>query len=252
VVRQDRDVPQCWFVPVLPAACVRPRPPRHAGEAGEAQRGPTRDAMVEAVAAQLNVRLLSHSDSEGFYVPVEFDKRIVDVNDRGSQVVCSAPRNACSRSGSRSRPPSGFRSTAACSPTRRQRSWRPRMTQRTAVPQADGVADAVRKRACVAGLGNSCIRSPVLPALEASDFDLRPELVKSSSWNSHGLDSSAPISSSPSRRSRHRRGTISSSRRRRSIRPLSAGPAWNSGTFATGLGLEERHWIVGRSPAARR
>jgi len=44
---------------------------------------PARDPMVEAVAAQLDVHLLCHSDAEGFYVPIDFDKVIVDVNDRG-------------------------------------------------------------------------------------------------------------------------------------------------------------------------
>jgi len=43
---------------------------------------PTRDAMVEAVASQGNVHLLSHSDAEGFYVPSAFDRVILDVDER--------------------------------------------------------------------------------------------------------------------------------------------------------------------------
>jgi len=44
---------------------------------------PARDPVVKRFAAQLNAHLLSHSDDEGFYVPVDFDRVILDVDGRG-------------------------------------------------------------------------------------------------------------------------------------------------------------------------
>jgi len=116
-------------------------------------------------------------------------------------------------------------------------------TQRTSVPRADGVADAVRERACVAGLG--CSLHPKSGPSGARSVRLRLA-TRARQVRPPGTraDSTSP------RRSRHRRVAdlviaevpiYSAAQRRTSLELRHVRrPGWGS---------RKGHWIVGLSPA---
>jgi len=49
---------------------------------------PTDDPAIEEATVMMDTHLLCHSDAEGYYVPIEFDEVIFDVDDRGLPGGC--------------------------------------------------------------------------------------------------------------------------------------------------------------------